>query len=133
MKKYKVGFWKREKSKLALSDRGSYYNEDEWQEEYDHDFYYDSTEKGNDESDATDNDYSLSESDYSSTNDELYEAIGKIILGQDKGTQNDIKCKMSEYNLQNDFSSSFAITSLPVFQNMLKRMLSINSVIDSFI
>ena len=116
-----------------MSDRGSYYNEDEWQEEYDHEFYYDSTEKGNDESDATDNDYSLSESDYSSTNDELYEAIGKIILGQDKGTQNDIKCKMSEYNLQNDFSSSFAITSLPVFQNMLKRMLSINSVIDSFI
>ena len=61
-----------------MSEKGSYYNQDEWLEEYNHVFYYDLTVAVSDESDATDKEYSSSESDCISTDDSLMKLLGKV-------------------------------------------------------
>ena len=69
---------------VALSNKGSYYIQYRWLEEYNHVFYYDSTERSSDESEATLGEFSLSECNYKSTDDEHDEAAGKSILEQVK-------------------------------------------------
>ena len=70
--------------------------------------YNDLTVTSSDESDATNSEYSLSESDCIST-DEPDDVVGKRILGQEKGSQGNTKSNMSESNLQNDFSNCCTI------------------------
>ena len=76
--------FEKEKNQANLVRQIITWNQDEWLEEYEHGFYYDSTDKSIDESDATDSSFSLSKSDYSLTDDEPDEAFGKSILGKTK-------------------------------------------------